>query len=201
MNDVTPIRTLDPVTQQISPSKFAHFVLRTGQLDTMAKWYQTVLAARVVFRDERLCFLSYDDEHHRVALIHIPGLPRRDPDAVGTDHVAYSYNNLGELLSTYRRLKAAGIVPHWPINHGVTTSMYYRDPDNNRVELQIDNFATPAELDGYFHSRAFAENPVGVTYDPEELCRRYEAGEAMADLLRIPPLPEGKSPWDMLASH
>jgi len=78
----------------------------------------------------------------------------RDPDAVGTDHVAYSYNNLGELLSTYRRLKAAGIAPHRPINHGVTTSMYYRDLDNNRVELQIDNFATPAELDGYFHSRA-----------------------------------------------
>ena len=45
--------------------------------------------------------------------------------------------------------------------------MYYRDPDNNRVELQIDNFATVAELDGYFHSRGLAENPVGVTYDPE----------------------------------
>jgi len=160
----------------------------------MIEWYQTVLAARIVFCDERLCFLSYDDEHHRLALINIPGLPVRDPDAVGTDHVAYSYNNLGELLSTYRRLKAAGILPHWPINHGVTTSMYYRDPDSNRIELQIDNFATPAELDGYFHSRAFAENPVGVTYDPEELCRRYEAGESMTDLLRIPPMPEGKTP-------
>jgi hypothetical protein len=70
-----------------------------------------------------------------------------------------------KLLSTYRRLKAAGKLPHWPISHGVTTSMYYRDPDNNRVELQIDNFATSAELDGYFHSRTFAENPVGVTYE------------------------------------
>ena len=163
MNDIVPIRTLDPAAAPISPAKFAHFVLRTGQFDRMIEWYRTVLAARVVFRDEHLCFLSYDDEHHRLALINIPGLGVRDPDAVGTDHVAYSYNNLGELLATYRRLKAAGILPHWPINHGVTTSMYYRDPDNNRVELQIDNFATVAELDGYFHSRAFAENPVGVT--------------------------------------
>ena len=57
------------------------------------------------------------------------------------------------------------------------------------------------KLDGYFHSRAFAENPVGVTYDPEELCQRYEAGEPLADLLGIPPLPEGKTPWDMLARH
>jgi hypothetical protein len=40
-----------------------------------------------------------------------------------------------------------------------------------------------------------------VTYGPEELCRRYEAGEAMPDPLRIPPLPTGKIPTDMLASH
>jgi Glyoxalase/Bleomycin resistance protein/Dioxygenase superfamily len=167
VNDLSATRQLGPVTQPISPAKFAHFVVRTGQFETMSNWHQTALAARVVFRDEMLCFLSCDDEHHRLALINIPGLPVRDPDAVGTDHVANAYNNLGELLSTYQRLNAAGILPHWPINHGVTTSMYYRDPDNNRVELQIDNFATPAELDGYFQSRAFAENPVGVTYDPE----------------------------------
>ena len=35
---------------------------------------------------------------------------------------------------------------------------------------------------------------MGVTYDPEELCQRYEAGEPLADLLRIPPLPRGKDP-------
>jgi len=200
MNDVAPIRHLAPATQPVSPAKYAHFVLRTGQFDKMVEWYKTVLAARIVFRDERLCFLSYDDEHHRLALIHIPGLAPRDPESAGTDHVAYSYRNLGELLATYRRLKEHGIVPHWPINHGVTTSMYYRDPDNNRVELQIDNFASAEECQAYFHSKAFADNPVGVTYDPEELCRRFETGEPMADLLRIPPLPAGKTPWDMLSS-
>src|SRR5437588_624446 len=163
MNDVTPIRQLAPATQPISPAKFAHFVLRTGQIDRMTEWYQRVLAARIVFRDERLCFLSYDDEHHRLAMIQIPGLAPRDPEAAGTDHGAYSYRD--------------------------------------RVELQIDNFATVAELDGYFHSPAFAANPVGVTYDPEELARQYEAGVPIADLLRIPPLPEGKTPWDMLSWH
>jgi hypothetical protein len=54
MNDVAPMRQFSPATQPISPAKFAHFVLRTGQFETMAKWYQTVLAARVVFRDELL---------------------------------------------------------------------------------------------------------------------------------------------------
>ena len=201
MNDVSPVRRIAPATEPVSPAKFAHFVLRTGQVDNMAEWYRTVLAARIVFRDERLCFLSYDDEHHRLALIQVPGLEPRDPNGTGTDHVAYSYRNLGDLLATYRRLKAAGILPHWPINHGVTTSMYYRDPDNNRVELQIDNFTTEAECQAYFQSVAFRDNPVGVTYDPEDLCRRYEAGEPIAELLRIPPLPEGKTPWDMLSRH
>ena len=59
MNDITvKVRQLSQAA--ISLAKFAHFVLRTGQLDTMAEWYQTVLAARIVFRDERLCFLGYD---------------------------------------------------------------------------------------------------------------------------------------------
>jgi catechol-2,3-dioxygenase len=140
MNDLAPVRHIAPTTAPVSPAKFAHFVLRTGQIDRLVEWYQAVLNARIVFRNEMLCFLSYDDEHHRLALINIPGSPPRDPNGTGTDHVAYSYNDLGELLSTYRRLKERGITPHWPINHGVTTSMYYRDPDNNRVELQIDNF-------------------------------------------------------------
>src|SRR3984957_10242943 len=126
MNDVSPARKI--ATEAISPAKFAHFVLRTGQLDKMAEWYKTLLNARIVFRDERLCFLSYDDEHHRLALINMPGSGVRDPESTGTDHVAYTYNGLGDLLATYRRLKDAGILSHWAINQGVTTSMYYRDP-------------------------------------------------------------------------
>jgi catechol-2,3-dioxygenase len=90
MNDASPVRRIAPATQPVSPAKFAHFVLRTGQVDKMAEWYRAVLAARIVFRDERLCFLSYDDEHHRLALIQIPGLQPRDPEGTGTDHVAYS---------------------------------------------------------------------------------------------------------------
>ena len=54
-------------------------------------------------------------------------------------------------------------------------------------------------MQGYFQS-SFAANPVGVTYDPEQLARDYEAGVPIAELLRIRPLPEGKSPWDMLSS-
>ena len=42
MNDVAPARRLD-ARNAVSPAKFAHFVLRTGQFDKMAEWYKTVL--------------------------------------------------------------------------------------------------------------------------------------------------------------
>jgi hypothetical protein len=37
------------------------------------------------------------------------------------------------------------IRPFYSINHGPTTSLYYTDPDGNRVELLVDNFATAGE--------------------------------------------------------
>jgi len=84
-----------------------------------------------------------------------------------------------------------------PINHGPTTSFYYRDPDGLRIELQVDNFATVGELKGYFQSDDFAANPIGVPVDPEQLVRDYRAGVPLAELLRQPKLPAGVSPWDM----
>jgi hypothetical protein len=118
---------------------------------------------------------------------------------VTTHRWDFDLANQGDLLSTYRRLKESGIEPVRCINHGPTTSMYYRDPDGLRVELQIDNFATSEEAHAYLTGRDFADNPIGVIYDPEQLIRDYEAGLALDDLLRRPPLPVGKTPMDMRA--
>jgi len=153
----------------------------------------------VAFRNDFIAFLTYDDEHHRVAVLNTPGSPAPDPAAAGVHHIAYTYTGLGELLATYRRLKASGIEPARCINHGPTTSMYYRDPDGLRVELQIDNFATMDEAHAYLTGPDFAENPIGVIFDPEQLIRDYEAGRALEDLVRRPPLPPGTTPMDMRA--
>ena len=77
--------------------------------------------------------------------------------------------------------------------------MYYRDPDGLRVELQIDIFATMDEAHAYLKGPEFAENPIGVIFDPEQMIRDYEAGRAFDDLVRRPQLPPGKTPMDMRA--
>lgn len=172
---------------RIVPTKFAHAVLRTNKFKQMVEWYRTVLQADIVAQNEMLAFMTYDDEHHRLAIAAVPGLADRAPHSVGLDHLAYTYANLGDLVATYERLKAAGIVPVVPINHGPTLSLYYRDPDGNKVELQIDNFDSAEALKGFFRSGVFAKNPIGVTFDPDELARKFHAGVPEAELKKYDP--------------
>jgi len=186
MTTVT-METRRPVAPQaVIPERFAHFVLRTSNLPGLRRWYQTVLNARIVHDNGTICFLTYDEEHHRLALINVPGLHAPDAETWGLAHVAYSYRTLGELLSTYVRLRNEGIVPVRPINHGPTVSMYYRDPDGNAVELQVDAFDTKAEAADFFNTQDFRDNPVGVLFDPEQLVRDYESGVPEKELMRRP---------------
>ena len=162
---------------KIAPVKLAHVVLRSANKRRLIDFYKAVLEAEETFGDDNASFLTYDDEHHRIAVIGIPGLRPNSRHRVGVDHIAFTYASLGDLLATYRRLKNIGIVPVWTTHHGATLSFYYQDPDKNFCELQIDVFDNPEDLEAYFKSGDFNVNPVGVDFDPEQVMARYESGE------------------------
>ncbi|HXQ50657.1 MAG TPA: VOC family protein [Stellaceae bacterium] len=160
----------------VSPVKLSHYVLQTNRIAEMRDWYLAVLGGEVVHQDDKLCFLAYDDEHHRIAFVAFGPFEARREHEVGLHHVAFTFASLGELLGTYERLKKQGVVPHWCINHGPTTSLYYHDPDGNGLEIQVDNFPDVADCKAFMRSRAFAENPLGVEFDPDEMLKRLRAG-------------------------
>ena len=136
-------RTLDP--KPATPILFAHFVLRSSNIQPMIDWYSTVLNMHVVQRTDYICFLTYDNEHHRL-----------------------------------------GIEPSRCLHHGPTVSIYYRDPDGNGVELQVDRYATKEATAAYFQTAEFKKNPIGVAFDPEALVQAYEAGAPESELLTMP---------------
>ncbi len=166
---------------RIRPAHFVHVVYRTRKFDQMIDWYRTVFDCKVQYRNPVLAFLTYDAEHHRVALINLDAV-KPDADAaerrgtIGVDHVAYTYASVDDLLENYAQLKAKGIVPYWCIHHGVTMSMYYADPDGNQMEFQVDAFASSDEANDYMNGPHFEANPIGVEYDPDELLARLRAG-------------------------
>lgn len=170
----------------IQPQTFAHVVYRTFRFTEMIAWYLAVFGAKVQYANDLLAFLTYDHEHHRIALLNLetaapPDTPRQLPRApVGVDHVAYGFASLGDLLGKYGELKAKGIRPYWCLHHGITISLYYADPDGNQMEFQVDCFGTHEEANAFLNGPKFALNPVGVEFDPDDWLTRLSRGEPEA---------------------
>jgi catechol-2,3-dioxygenase len=167
----------NPSDKVLSPTVLAHVVLRTANLQGMTDFYTTFLGGTVTHSNEMIAFITYDHEHHRIALIGIPGATPKVKTSCGLEHIAFSFPDIGSLLLAYRQRKARGIEPLWSVNHGPTTSVYYRDPDGNMLETQVDNFETVDEATRFMVGREFAENPIGTDFDPEDYIRRIRAGE------------------------
>ena len=55
--------------------------------------------------------------------------------------------------------------------------MYYRDPDGNEIETQVDNYDSVEEIAAFMDGPLFTENPIGTDFDPQELIKRLESGE------------------------
>jgi catechol 2,3-dioxygenase-like lactoylglutathione lyase family enzyme len=192
-------------TEPVSPYKFAHAVLRTAHLDESIRYYQVLLNARVHAQRPFFAGMTYDEEHHRLALIAVPataavdngtvGVPVADANgadlapvafaaAPGLEHLAFTFESLAALLGTYVRAKAAGIKPAYCINHGPTISLYYADPDGHKTELQIDTMSMELAKE-YAESDVFASNPLGWPFDPDQLVQRFQAGDSLTELMSV----------------
>lgn len=109
------------LSRVIPPKALAHVVLRTGNFKSMVAFYKVFLGARVSLENDQLAFLTYDDEHHRIAICYIPGTSPKIRTSSGLEHIAFSFESLDDLLLAYEQRKARDIVPIWCINHGPTT--------------------------------------------------------------------------------
>ena len=121
------------------------------------------------------------EEHHRVAIAAIPGLDEPNPKAAGIEHFAFTFANIDDLFAQYEKMAAKGEKPYWTINHGFTLSAYYRDPDGNQVETQVDSMSME-EADEFMAGPLFAANPIGINVDFEELIARHRAGASFASI-------------------
>jgi catechol 2,3-dioxygenase len=165
--------------------RFHHVNLKTTRLDEMIDFYGILVGAEVVFRDSVGAWLSNDDANHRIALLAFPNFvedPEKDTRA-GMHHSAFEYDSFDELNSTYQRLKEAGITPALCLDHGMTLSYYYADPDGNNIELQVDNFGDWAKSKEWMRtSEEFKANPIGQFVDPDRVAADRADGMAFEEI-------------------
>jgi catechol-2,3-dioxygenase len=162
-----------------------HLNLKTTRLQELIDWYATVVGAEVTFKDATGAWLTNDAANHRIALLCFPGFVD-DPDRetrTGMHHSAFEYKSFTDLNASYLRLRETGIEPEICIDHGMTLSYYYRDPDGNRVELQVDNFGDwQASTEWMRTSPAFRANPIGVFVDPARIAEAAARGESFSEI-------------------
>jgi catechol 2,3-dioxygenase len=119
-----------------------HVVLGVEDVERAERFYSGVLGLPVCARMEqngpRMVFFSLGD-HHDFAVMEIgPGASRPTGRSVGLQHVAFKIGTTLEALKeAHATLTAAG-VKTVPIDHEVTQSLYFADPDGNGLELYVD---------------------------------------------------------------
>jgi catechol-2,3-dioxygenase len=165
--------------------KFHHFNLKTTRLQELIDFYRTLVGAEVIFQFEGGAWLSNDAANHRIALLAFPNFvddPEKDT-RTGMHHSAFEYASFEELNSSYLRLKEREITPALCLDHGMTLSYYYADPDGNHVELQVDCFGDwSASKEWMRKSEQFAANPIGMFVDPEQVAADHASGLTFADI-------------------
>jgi catechol 2,3-dioxygenase len=173
--------------------KLHHYGLATANLDAMTDWYRKVLGMTVNHRSKiparaqhgppfsGFAFVSNDEMDHRIVFFEMPGAAV-DPDKrrhTGMQHVAFEYSTLDDLLGTFARLRGLGILPLWAADHGVGTSIYYADPDQNIVEINVNNYGNPWTATE--HMRSSPQNPPAPV-DPDKMMAARKAGASPWEL-------------------
>ena len=159
--------------------KLHHVTLKTSHLDEMIAWYGLVVGVQVQFRDQFGAWTTNDAANHRIAFLAVPGLSddSQKLNHNGMHHCAFEYDSFDDLMSSFDRLRKAGVEPAFCLDHGMTISLYYNDPEGNFVELQSDSFSDWGRSGEFMRtSPDFAANPIGTFFDPARVYEKLKSG-------------------------
>ena len=126
---------------EITPLEVGHVVLRVRDLARSSSFYTDVLGFRKVgeIAGRMAFFTATGENHHDLALMALgPGAPGPDPFSVGLYHVAIRLPSEEHVKTAFRALVAAGTDIVGSSDHGVSKSLYLRDPDGIEIELYAD---------------------------------------------------------------
>ena len=124
----------------IHARKLGHVVLKVRDAQKSKEFYTRTLGLQVAYENlERgAVFLSFGSEHHDLALFQLATGETPEAAQPGLHHTAWQLGSFAELQAAHRELIELGVPVEATVEHNVTRSVYFPDPDGNRVELYCD---------------------------------------------------------------
>ena len=118
-------------------AQITHVGILVRDLDVMIEFYTRILGLVLTdrgpyYRGGEICFLSRSpNEHHQVVF----ASGRLDGAASTINQISFFVEDLETLIQYHAILKKLGVAGLDPINHGNAWSLYFPDPEGNRLEL------------------------------------------------------------------
>lgn len=125
---------------EIEPQEIGHVVLRVRDLARSTAFYELLGFRKVGEIGGMMAFFTATGEnHHDLALQQVgEGAPQPAPNAVGLYHVAIRLPSDDDVRAAFHELADAGVDITGASDHGVSHSLYIRDPDGIELELYAD---------------------------------------------------------------
>lgn len=116
--------------------KVGHAVLGVRDVQRSIQFYTEALGMEVVtqIEDLQMAFFSFGERDHDIAVIKVP-----DNEPVGSSGLSHTALEIdggeAQLRELYAHLKSCGAKVDFTADHVVTKSVYFFDPDGNRLEI------------------------------------------------------------------
>ncbi len=116
--------------------RLQHLVLWVADVERSERFYRDVLGFEVAHRYPQAAFMRIpgSDDDHNLGLFEQPGLRPPDEGAARMYHAAWEVGALSDLARARRVLIDAGALVGQS-DHGVSLSLYAKDPDGLEFEL------------------------------------------------------------------
>ena len=118
-----------------------HVHLKVSDLDRAIAFYRDVMGFTLQQRyGAQAAFLSAGGYHHHIGLNiwESVGGPSPAPGTTGLYHTAFLYPDRPALARAFRQVLDHGVTIDGAADHGVSEAIYFRDPDQNGIEIYRD---------------------------------------------------------------
>ena len=129
----------------VNLKRVGHLVLNVKNVQKSTQFYTEVLGFQVALQKTDATFLTCGKIHHDLALFQAsPMATPVSKGVLGLNHMELQVEDFDMLTKYYHVLKDRELIDR-TTDHGMTSSIYLKDPDGNGIELFCNNQDNPAD--------------------------------------------------------